>query len=237
MRLTSWQNLMVFVLFGTTTVLQADELLFERDIAPILEEHCWHCHGQDEQESGLRLDRRAGMLRGGDSGLAALVPGDVDNSYLIEVINHLDEEMAMPPDEDKIPEEQITLLTTWVKQGAVWPGQMKAVAREKSDHWSFQPVQRPTVPNGGKRVGNPIDAFLVQKLVGKNLSFSAKADPRTLLRRAAIVLTGLPPIPAVTAQFVSDWDSRGNEAYIDAVERLLASPHFGERWAQHWLDV
>ena len=237
MSFTFWQNLMACALIGAPISLHANEVLYERDIAPILEEHCLHCHGEDEQESGLRLDRRAAMLRGGDSGLAALVAGDAENSYLIEVINHLDEEMAMPPDEDKIPEEQITLLTTWVKQGAVWPGQMKAVAREKSGHWSFQPVQRPTVPNLDKRVGNPIDAFLGQKLVEKKLTFSAKADPRTLLRRASIVLTGLPPTPAVTAQFASDWDSRGDDAYTDAVERLLASPHFGERWAQHWLDV
>ena len=237
MRPTCWQNLMLFVLIGAPIVIHADEVLYERDIAPILEEHCLHCHGEDEQESGLRLDRRAGMLRGGDSGLAALVPGDAKNSYLVEVINHVDQEMAMPPDEDKIPESQIKLLTSWIEAGAVWPGQMKAVAREKSKHWSFQPVQRPTVPKVDKSGRNPIDAFLMQKLAKNDLTFSAKADPRTLLRRASIVLTGLPPTPAVTWQFLSDWDERGDGAYTDAVERLLASPHFGERWAQHWLDV
>ena len=237
MRLTSWQQLMLFVLIGAPFVVHADEALYERDIAPILEEHCLHCHGEDEQESGLRLDRRAGMLRGGDSGFAALVPGDAENSYLIEVINHVDEEMAMPPDEDKIPEEQIKLLTRWIDAGAVWPGQMKAVAREKSTHWSFQPVQRPAVPKGDKVYRNPIDAFLVQKLAENNLSFSAKVDPRALLRRVSIVLTGLPPGTAETSTFLSDWNNRGTDAYTDAVERLLASPHFGERWAQHWLDV
>jgi len=237
MKLYFWQTLMVGVLIGAPVDLPADVVLYERDIAPILEEHCLHCHGEDEQESGLRLDRRAGMLRGGDSGLAALVPGNPKNSYLIEVINHDDEEMAMPPDEDKIPEEHIKLLTSWIEAGAVWPGQMEAVAREKSNHWSFQPVQRPTVPDGGKRARNPIDAFLRKKLAENNLSFSEMADPRTLLRRVSIILTGLPPTPTETFQFLSDWDSRGGEAYTDLVERLLASPHFGERWAQHWLDV
>ena len=237
MKLYFWQTLMVGVLIGAPVDLPADVVLYERDIAPILEEHCLHCHGEDEQESGLRLDRRAGMLRGGDSGLAALVPGNPKNSYLIEVINHDDEEMAMPPDEDKIPEEHIKLLTSWIEAGAVWPGQMEAVAREKSNHWSFQPVQRPTVPDGGKRARNPIDAFLRKRLAENNLSFSEMADPRTLLRRVSIILTGLPPTPTETFQFLSDWDSRGGEAYTDLVERLLASPHFGERWAQHWLDV
>jgi hypothetical protein len=237
MKLYFWQTLMVGVLIGAPVDLPADVVLYERDIAPILEEHCLHCHGEDEQESGLRLDRRAGMLRGGDSGLAALVPGNPKNSYLIEVINHDDEEMAMPPDEDKIPEEHIKLLTSWIEAGAVWPGQMEAVAREKSSHWSFQPVQRPTVPDGGKRARNPIDAFLRKRLAENNLSFSEMADPRTLLRRVSIILTGLPPTPTETFQFLSDWDSRGGEAYTDLVERLLASPHFGERWAQHWLDV
>lgn len=237
MSVFSLPQLMLFVLIGAPVILHADEVLYERDIAPIFEVHCLHCHGEDEQESGLRLDRRASMLRGGDSGLAALVPGDVKNSYLIEVINHVDVEMAMPPDEDKIPEEQINLLTSWIEAGAVWPGQMKAVAREKSRHWSFQPIKRPTVPVGEETDRNPIDVFLLQKLAESNLSFSGRADPRTLLRRVSIVLTGLPPTVAETSQFLSDWATRGAEAYTTAVERLLASPHFGERWAQHWLDV
>ena len=228
---------MVCFMLGTGVFARADEVRYERDIAPILEEHCLHCHGEDEQESGLRLDRRAAMLRGGDSGLAALVPGDAKSSYLLEVINHLDEDMAMPPDGDKLPEAQIKLLTSWVDAGAVWPGQMKAVVREKSNHWSFQPVTRPAVPERVNAFQNPIDAFLVQQLAENGLSYSAQADPRTLLRRASIVLTGLPPTLSQTSAFVADWNSRGSTAYVDLVDRLLASRHFGERWAQHWLDV
>ena len=126
---------------------RADKIDFERDIAPIFEERCWYCHGEDEQESGLRLDRRVKMLRGGDSGLSGIVPGQPEKSYLVEAIQHLDEDMAMPPDEDKIPDEEIELITRWIKEGAVWPGQMDEVAEEKSDHWSFQPVVRPEVPS------------------------------------------------------------------------------------------
>ena len=111
----------------------ADNVDFKRDIAPILEERCWACHGEDEQESDLRLDLRAHMLRGGDSGLAAIVPGKPEKSYLMEVIKHLDPKVKMPPDEDKLPAEQIELLTRWIKEGAVWPGQMEALAAETSD--------------------------------------------------------------------------------------------------------
>ena len=97
---------------------------FEKDIRPILEENCWHCHGEDEQESGLRLDKRAMMLRGGDYGLPTLVPGHPEKSYLIEVVEHRDPDMAMPTDGDKLPEQQIELLRQWITEGAQWPGQM-----------------------------------------------------------------------------------------------------------------
>ena len=237
MRLKLWHTQIALVLFVIPLPLHADDVLYERDVAPILEQNCLHCHGEDEQESGLRLDQRASLLRGGDSGLAALVPGNPKNSYLIEVINHVDVDMAMPPDAEKLPQEQIDLLTRWIEQGAVWPGQMKAVTREKSSHWSFQPITRPKVPVTSTLEQNPIDSFLQQKLVAKGLTFSDKADPRTLLRRASVVLTGLSPTFNETSDFVSDWEHRGSEAYAAAVERLLASPHFGERWAQHWLDV
>jgi hypothetical protein len=210
---------------------------FEKEIAPILEERCWHCHGEDEQESGLRLDLRSHMLRGGDSGLSAVVAGQPDKSYLIEVINHVDEEMAMPPDDDKLPDDEIAMLTKWIERGAVWPGQMDAVVEESSDHWSFQPVVRPTVPESNDSDLNPIDAFLLRTLNENKLSFSEPADARTLIRRASIVLTGLMPTPEETESFVSAFEDDSDRAYQALVDRLLASPHFGERWGQHWLDV
>jgi len=217
--------------------LGAQPVEFERDIAPILEERCWYCHGEDEQESGLRLDRRVGMLRGGDSGLAALIPGRPEKSYLIEVISHLDAEVKMPPDEEKMPEKEIELISRWIKEGAMWPGQMEQVAREKTDHWSFQPVVRPDVPSASTKSANPIDSFLLKALAERELTFSEPVDSRSLIRRASIVLTGIAPKPEDTESFVEAYAADAQQAYTDLVERLIASRHFGERWAQHWLDV
>ena len=144
--------------------LAAADVDFQRDIAPILEERCRDCHGADEQESGLRLDIRAHMLKGGDSGLAAIVPGHPEKSYLIDVVKHLDADVKMPPDEDRIPANEIELLDHWIKQGAVWPGQMEATIEEEVDLWSFQPVIRPEIPRSPAPDGSasPIDAFLLE---------------------------------------------------------------------------
>ena len=216
--------------------VRAEKIDFKDDVAPILEERCWHCHGAEEQESGLRLDQRGKMLRGGDSGLPAIVPGKPEKSYLVEVINHTDKEMAMPPDEDKLPAKEIALLTRWIAEGAIWPGQMQQVEQEKTEHWSFQPVVRAKVPQlPGART--PIDAFLLQALAERGLSYSPHANPRSLIRRASIVLTGLIPTEAETQAFVNSYAKDADKAYTALVERLLESPHFGERWAQHWLDV
>ena len=215
----------------------AAEVDFQRDIEPILESRCWDCHGAYEQESGLRLDRRANMLRGGDSGLAALVPGKPEKSYLVEVVKHLVADVKMPPDEDKIPAKEIALLERWIKQGANWPGQMEAEAEERTDHWSFQPIRRPVVPKVTIASASPIDAFLLHRLNAQELTFSEPADPRSLLRRVSIVLTGLPPTPDVTSSFLASYAKDPDNAYADLVDRLLDSPHFGQRWAQHWLDV
>ena len=227
----------VAVVLAACSVAVADDVEFQRDIAPILEERCWHCHGEDEQESNLRLDLRAKMLRGGDSGLSAVVPGKPEKSYLIELINHADDEMRMPPDEGKLPAKEISLLTEWIRQGAVWPGQMEAVVEEKSDHWSFQPVVRPGVPKSSGGSNNSVDAFLEEALATNGLKFSERADARSLIRRASIVLTGLAPTAEETVAFEAAHQADSDNAYEALIDRLLASPHFGERWAQHWLDV
>lgn len=241
------------ILLSTPTEGWADDIDFAQDIAPILEERCWHCHGEDDQESGLRLDLRPNMLRGGDSGLAAVVAGEPSKSYLIEVINHVDEDMAMPPDEDKLAAKEIELLSRWIEEGAKWPGQMDAVLDESSDHWAFQPVQRPNVPSVSaafKSSSAPqlpadrtlknitaIDAFLLKRLQEDKLTFSQPADAQSLIRRVSIVLTGLMPTPKQAAAFQTAFQGNPDKAYADLVDRLLDSPHFGERWAQHWLDV
>lgn len=231
---TRCQAIILAVVSSATA--SAADIDFKRDVAPILEERCWGCHSEDSVESGLRLDFRPRMLRGGDSGLAAVVPGKPDKSYLVEVINHVDEDMAMPPDENKIPAKEIQTLTQWIKEGAVWPGQMDAVDDNTSDHWAFQPVVRPDVPESPDGT-SPVDAFLLAKLKQNGLTFSAASDPRSLLRRASIVLTGLMPTAQETRAYLAANKADPQTAYADLVERLLASPHFGERWAQHWLDV
>ncbi|MEM6689803.1 MAG: PSD1 and planctomycete cytochrome C domain-containing protein [Planctomycetota bacterium] len=210
--------------------ISAEQIDFENDVLPILEDNCLFCHGEDESESGLRLDRRGFMLRGGDSGLAAVAPNDSAKSYLIEVINHVDPDMAMPPDEEKLPEEDIEILTKWIEQGAIWPGQMDDVAEVEIDHWAFLPRQT-------EFSHDSIDEFLIERLAKEGLEISAQADPRSLIRRVSVVLTGLAPTPEETRAFIDAFGQDSDEAYEALVERLLASPHFGERWAQHWLDV
>ncbi|WP_145170795.1 PSD1 and planctomycete cytochrome C domain-containing protein [Rubripirellula lacrimiformis] len=229
------------------------EIDFESDIYPIFESYCLHCHGEDEQESGLRLDSRVSLLRGGDSGLAALVPGDPDKSYLMDVITHADEDMAMPPDDDKLSDEAIEWVRRWIKDGAQWPGQMDDVVTDEIEHWAFLPYSRPVVPNAGSNDATTdyaesdklstlanesvINAFLKQKLNESGLDFSSPADARSLIRRASIVLTGLAPTPERANKFVAEFAASPDAAYEALVDELLASPHFGERWAQHWLDV
>ncbi|WP_237225978.1 PSD1 and planctomycete cytochrome C domain-containing protein [Rubinisphaera sp. JC750] len=221
------------------TAAHAEEgtVSFEDDIAPIFENRCTYCHGEDEQEAGLRLDRRGHMLRGGDSGLPTIVPGQPEKSYLLEVVGHRDPVVKMPPDEDKIPQDEIDLLTRWIEQGANWPGQMDATAEQTLEHWAFLPVQRPEVPDAASDNANPIDRFLQARLKAEGLSFSEAAEPRALLRRVSIVLTGLPPTPEQAERFLVAWEQNSEVAYTTLVDDLLASPHFGERWAQHWLDV
>ena len=226
------------VLFSVQSTKRSEAAVdFEKDIRPILEENCWHCHGEDEQESGLRLDKRAMMLRGGDYGLPTLVPGHPEKSYLIEVVEHRDPDMAMPTDGDKLPEQQIELLRQWITEGAQWPGQMNDEITFSEDEvpWSFHPVVRPLPPNVLEK--NPVDAFLIHKLRENGLGFSGPATPATLIRRASVVLTGLPPKPESVYQFEEACKTDAEGAYLTLVEKLLASPHFGERWAQHWLDV
>ena len=213
------------------------EIKFQRDIAPILENRCWDCHNQESHEGELRLDTRQGMLQGGGSGVAAVIPGKPDQSYLIEVISHLDPDLKMPPEQEQLPRQEIELLTQWIKQGAVWPGQTDVANTIESSHWAFQPLLRPDLPGRIRQGSNAIDVFLTESLKEQGLRFSPQADPISLLRRVSIVLTGLPPTPATTTNFLQAWERDSSQAYVKLVDGLMASPHFGERWAQHWLDV
>ena len=194
---------------------------FEKEILPVLANRCFECHGPEKQKAGLRLDSRAALLKGGDFG-AAVVPGDAAGSHLIEVISSTDDDVKMPPKGERLSAAEIETFKKWIAQGAVWPGQMDAIAEEKisSSHWSFQPLS-------GTFAHDSLDAFL-------GTAKAPETDRRLLVRRITLDLTGLPPTPEEVNAFVEDHDAR---AYEKVVERLLASKHYGERWAQHWLDV
>ncbi|SVC88103.1 uncharacterized protein METZ01_LOCUS340957, partial [marine metagenome] len=223
------------VFFGFTSI---SHLLFavdyEKQIRPILEANCIDCHGPDKPKARLRVDQRPLLLRGGDSGLPAIVPGIPEKSHLIELIKEHDPDERMPQKGDPLNANEIALLVKWIAEGAVWPGQMDAKLELKTDHWAFQPVKRPEVPGGAK---HPIDAFLAVRLKEANLKPNGPADPRSLIRRVSIVLTGLPPTPYRVSVFEEVYARNPDKAYAELVDELLDSPHFGERWAQHWLDV
>ena len=207
---------------------------YESDILPLFEDYCYDCHGPDKQKSGFRTDKRAHLLKGGDSGLAALIPGDPKGSYLMEVITSDDPEISMPPKGGKLFEDEIKLVKEWVEKGAVWPGQMDDKIEEVTDHWAFQTITRPEIPRKAK---NPIDSFLNKRLEELGIPKNKQAEPLALIRRASVVLTGLPPQPVRVADFLSDYQKNPDHAFASLVDELLSSPHFGERWAQHWLDV
>ncbi|MBS0211422.1 MAG: PSD1 domain-containing protein [Planctomycetes bacterium] len=208
---------------------------FTRDVQPIFVKRCYSCHGPDTAEGSLRLDDRSSAHRGGNSG-PAWVAGQSGESRLVRYVTAPeDEEFAMPPEGERLSSDEVALVRAWVDQGARWPEQA-ATAGKKNDHWSFQPVKRPEVPRV-KRADwcrNPIDHFVLARLEHENITPSPEADRATLIRRLSLDLTGLPPTPAEVNDFVAD-PSAG--AYERLVDRLLASPHYGERWARHWLDL
>ncbi|QDU20040.1 DUF1553 domain-containing protein [Urbifossiella limnaea] len=209
---------------------------FTKDVKPILDRHCVSCHGPEKQKGGLRLDRRADALRGGDSG-KAIVAGNANDSYLLKLVSGADPDNVMPPRGERLTAAQVGVLRSWVEQGARWPDDGSAAANP-ADWWSLKPLTRPPVPTPPAAVAfpirNPIDAYVLATLRTRNLSPSPEADRRTLIRRLSFDLIGLPPTPEEIDAFAAD---PAPDAYEKLVEKLLASPHFGERWARHWLDV
>ena len=213
---------------------------FVHDIRPLLERHCYACHSGDHPKSGLRLDLEAAAFKGGDGWGPAIVPGKADDSPLVQFARGDDPDLRMPPKESDVPPlaaSDIERLVAWVNAGAVWPdGVDTATVVDKTDHWSFKPVLRPPVPaiRDAAWPKNDIDRFILARLEADGLQPSPAADRRAWLRRATFDLTGLPPTPAEVEQFAADASPGGHERVI---ERLLASPRYGERYAQHWLDV
>jgi mono/diheme cytochrome c family protein len=210
---------------------------FEAKVRPVLASYCYDCH-TDSANGGLRLDSREAMLKGGKRG-PAIVIDKAEESLLIKAVAHSDEGLKMPKGGAKLKDEEIADLSKWIRDGAAWPAATVAKNRYiiKPEHrafWSFQPVRNTAAPTVKGRTGNAVDAFLLAKLEAKNLTFNPPADKRTLLRRATYDLTGLPPTPEEMDAFLAD-QSPG--AFAKVVDRLLASPHYGERWGRHWLDV
>jgi len=207
---------------------------FEKQVRPILAAHCYGCHGKEKQMNGLRLDSRQAVLAGGDSG-AAVVPGAPEQSLLVQAIRR-EGDLHMPPDEP-LPAEAIEVLTEWVRLGAPYTDSAaEQPAPNPRSHWAFQPIADPPLPDvqGGEWCRTSIDRFVLAELQAHGLAPAPPADKLTLIRRASYVLTGLPPDPEEVAAFQAD---ASPEAFSRLVDRLLASPHFGERWARHWLDV
>lgn len=214
--------------------MEAAPVDFVREVRPIFQKHCYECHGEKKQKSGLRLDIKSEAFKGGDNHSPDIIPGKATDSPLIHFIITDDEDELMPP-KGKLSVGEIETLTTWVREGAVWPeGADLAKLENRRDHWSFKPLTSMVA----KAKGQEIDAFVDAKLIEKGLHRSPPADPMTWLRRVTFDLTGLPPTPEEAAAFHESQRAHGlHEAYAAVVERLLQSPRYGERWAQHWLDV
>jgi cytochrome c553 len=219
---------------------------FETKIRPVLVEHCLKCHGGTkgkEAKGGLRLDSREGALKGGDNG-PALVPGGADKSRLVEAVRYQNADLQMPP-KGKLSDAVISDMAAWVNAGAIWPGDAEGpkagsgsfdLAKRKQDHWAWRPVAAtdpPVVRDVGWATG-PVDRFVLAKLDGKGIRPAPPAERRVWLRRVYFDLVGLPPSPAELAAYLADHSPAAERTVVD---RLLASPHFGERWGRHWLDL
>lgn len=207
---------------------------FEKEVRPILARKCFACHGPALQKSHLRLDRRADMLRGGESGIPAIEPGKSAASLLIRYVSGTDSKLVMPPAGPRLTAAEIGTLREWIDGGAEWPGSAEPVAARADPrlaHWAFHAPKQPAIPAVRDRawVKNPIDAFVLAKLEAKGWRPAARAKDGDLLRRLYLDITGLPPTLAEQDAFRGDWDG--------LVRSLLARPAYGERWARHWLDV
>ena len=219
---------------------------FESKIRPVLAERCYECHSAkaEKVKGGLLLDSRAGVVKGGDTG-PAITPGDLDASLLIAAVRHTDKDLAMPP-KKMLPPEQIAAFEEWVKMGAPDPRTENTVAKVEAksaidwnkarEWWSFRPLSAPLIPAVADAAWprSDIDRFILAKLEAAKLRPAADVERRALIRRATYDLSGLPPTPEEVAAFVAD---KSSDAFARVVDRLLASPRYGERWGRHWLDV
>lgn len=219
------------------------EKFFEDRVRPVLADHCWKCHGPEKQESDLRLDSRASFLKKSSYGADIAVPGQPAQSQILKAVRH-EGDLKMPP-EKKLADAQVEALELWIKMGMPWPESAGAAVKlgatdravvDRSAHWSYQPVVRPSPSSTiqASRVRTPIDSLVAAKQDAVQLAFSPDADRRLLARRLSFDLLGLPLDSEATDAFAAD---ESPDAVVRLVDRLLASPRHGERWGRHWLDV
>ena len=198
---------------------------FSRQIRPLFAKHCYACHGPDKQEAGLRLDQEKIVYSKLESGDTAIAPKQLKRSELFHRIVSQEKDLQMPPEGDRLSKNEIDLIKKWINQGAIW-----------KNHWAFEPIKHlksPSVSDAGWGQ-NPIDAFVFKRLKSNGLSPAPVAEKAKLIRRLYYDLTGLPPTPEEVKTFAA---SQSDQAYEQLVDRLLASPRYGEKWGRHWLDL
>ena len=240
-------SLILLQLFIQSYCFGVDLSFFESKIRPVLSEKCYDCHSArgDKIKGGLRLDHIDLILEGGDTG-PALVRGNPDDSLMVEAIRYQESDFQMPP-KGKLNDSQTNDIETWIKKGAFWPDEpipelssakkrsVFSIEKRRKEHWCWQTITPPTLPVS-ESAGNlhPIDQLIREKVAQVGLTPSKPADKRTWLRRVTYDLTGLPPRLSDIENFLSD---NSVNSYEIVVNRLLASPHFGEKWARHWMDL
>ena len=223
----------------TASILESVD--FVRQIQPLLRKHCYQCHGRDVQEGGLRLDLRQHALHGGDSG-KVILPGQANDSRLMQLISGKEADgQVMPPEDEgrRLNDDELALIRRWIGSGANWPDGVDPVETIRNDPWSFKTVTRPLVPavRNSAWVRNPVDAFVLAGLENANIDPAPDADANSIARRVAFDLTGLPLSLEQFSSFKSQHAVNSEAAYMALLDTLLASPHYGERWGRHWLDV
>ncbi|MEO1983901.1 MAG: PSD1 and planctomycete cytochrome C domain-containing protein [Fuerstiella sp.] len=226
---------LILLLAGQNRSVATDDVDFRRDVAPILQARCLSCHNERDRRGGLSLHSSRSVRAGGESGVV-LTPGDVDASYLLDLILPADGTAEMPKDEAPLDASEIAVIRKWIESGAAWPDD---VVLEPPVLWSLKPIQRPEIPENQAAfdsfsIRNPIDAFVAARHTEAGLTPAAGADRRTLIRRLYLDLTGLPPSPDAVELFVLN---EAPAAYEQLVDELLSSPHYGEQWGRYWLDL
>jgi Protein of unknown function (DUF1549)/Protein of unknown function (DUF1553)/Planctomycete cytochrome C len=207
-----------------------------KDVRPILKTKCYDCHGPKKQKADLRLDQRNGAFGETSDGLKVIRPGRIAESALFRRVTSDDSAERMPPGQEPLTAHQTGILRAWIERGAEWPDDTTRKESEVGSHWAFRPPHRPSEPivRNTRWARNPIDRFILARLEAEGVAPSPEADKATLLRRLSLDLTGLPPSIGEIDAFVANTSS---DAWTTAVDRLLASPHYGERWGRHWLDA